>query len=96
VRGLLPSQPAAAAAAADVRADRARWARDSRVLGLVAISWWLIGPVHKLLQALLVTGYTDVLVLRLLAEFGVVGILALWIASLIAVRRSEKVAKATV
>jgi hypothetical protein len=70
--------------------------RHWSVLVLVGISWLLIGPVHKLLQALLVTGYTDVLVLRLLAEFGVVGILALWIASLIAVRRSEKVAKATV
>ena len=70
--------------------------RDWSVLVLVGISWLLIGPVHKLLQALLVTGYTDVLVLRVLAEFGVVGILALWIACLIAVRRSEKVAKATV
>jgi hypothetical protein len=90
--------PRAAAAASDVRAhcvvgtpSRLKRSRPGR-----NFPWLLIGPVHKLLQALLVTGYTDVLVLRVLAEFGVVGILALWIACLIAVRRSEKVAKATV
>jgi len=63
------------------------WRRDWSVLALVGISWFLIGPVHKVLQVLLVTGYTDVLVLRVLAEAGVAGILALWIASLLAVRR---------
>ena len=47
-----------------------------------------IRPVHKLLQVLLVTGYSDVLVLRVLTEAGVIGILALWIACLLAVRRS--------
>jgi glycosyl transferase family 87 len=62
--------------------------RDWSVLVLIGISWLLIGPVHKLLQVLLVTGYTDVLVLRVLSEAGVIGILALWIASLLAVRRS--------
>ena len=62
--------------------------RDWSVLVLVGISWLLIGPVHKLLQLLLVTGYTDVLVLRVLTEAGVIGILALWIACLLAVRRS--------
>jgi len=62
--------------------------RDWSVLVLVGISWSLIGPVHKLLQVLLVTGYTDVLVLRVLAEAGVIGILALWIACLLALRRS--------
>ena len=46
-----------------------------------------IGPVHKLLQVLLVTGYSDVLVLRVLTGAGVIGILALWIAYLLAVRR---------
>jgi len=61
--------------------------RDWTVLALVGVSWFLIGPVHKVLQVLLVTGYTDVLTLRVLAEAGVVGILALWIASLLAVRR---------
>jgi len=61
--------------------------QDWTILGLVIVSWLLIGPVHKLLQFLLVTGYTDVLVLRVLAESGVIGILALWIASLVASRR---------
>jgi hypothetical protein len=61
--------------------------RDWAVMLLVGISWFFIGPVHKLLQVLLVTGYTDVLVLRVLTEAGVAGILALWIASLLAVRR---------
>ena len=64
--------------------------RDWSVLGLVTISWLLIGPVHKLLQVMLVTGYTDVLVLRVLTEAGVVGAIALWIASLLAVRRFAK------
>src|SRR5206468_6411159 len=44
--------------------------RDWLVMALVATSWILIGPVHKLLQALLVTGYADVAVLRILAEAG--------------------------
>ncbi len=67
------------------------WALPRRawlVLGLVAVAWVLIGPVHKLLQALLVTGYADIAVLRVLAEAGVVAIAALWIATLIAIRRS--------
>jgi Glycosyltransferase family 87 len=58
------------------------------VLALVATAWVLIGPVHKLLQVLLVGGYSNILVLRLLAEAGVVGLAALWIATLVAVRRS--------
>ena len=62
--------------------------RDWMVLALVAASWLLIGPVHKLLQFLLVSGYPDLLVLRVLAEAGVAGIAALWVASLVAVRRS--------
>ena len=61
--------------------------RDWQVLGLVAAAWLLIGPGHKLLQALLVSGYSNVAVLRLMAEFGVVALFALWIASLVAVRR---------
>ena len=47
--------------------------RDWQVLGLVAAAWLLIGPGHKLMQALLVSGYSNVVVLRLMAEFGVVG-----------------------
>jgi arabinofuranan 3-O-arabinosyltransferase len=59
--------------------------REWLVLGLIALGWMLIGPGHHLLQVLLVSGYTNLLVLRLMAEFGVVGILAVWMASLIAV-----------
>lgn len=62
--------------------------RDWQVLALVAASWLLIGPGHKLMQALLVSGYSNVVVLRLMAELGVVGLAALWIAALVAVRRS--------
>lgn len=67
------------------------WAAPRRewgVLALVAASWLCIGPVHKLLQDLLVSGYTELVALRLLAEAGVVGIAALWVATLIAIRRS--------
>src|SRR5438552_7266802 len=60
---------------------------DWVVIGLVALSWLLIGPGHKLLQALLVTGYPDLVVLRVLAELGVIGIGSLWIATLVAARR---------
>lgn len=62
--------------------------RDWPVLALVAASWLLIGPGHKLMQALLVSGYSNIVVLRVMAEFGVVGLIALWIACLIALRRS--------
>jgi Glycosyltransferase family 87 len=62
--------------------------RDWLVLGLVALSWFCIGPAHKLMQQLLVTGYSDVAVLRGLAEAGVVGILCTWLAGLVAIRRS--------
>ena len=62
--------------------------RDWQVLALVALSWLAIGPAHKLLQTLLVNGYTNIVVLRLMAEFGVVGVSAAWIACLVAVRRS--------
>jgi len=61
--------------------------RDWLVLGLLALGWMLIGPGHHLFQALLVSGYSNLLVLRLMAEFGVVGIASIWIASLLAVRR---------
>ena len=52
----------------------------------MALSWLMIGPAHKLMQALLVTGYSNLVVLRLMAELGLVGILALWIACLIVLR----------
>lgn len=56
---------------------------------LVALGWALIGPGHNWFQVLLVSGYPNLLVLRLMAEFGVVGITAIWIASLLAVRRES-------
>jgi hypothetical protein len=62
--------------------------RDWLVVGLVAAGWLLIGPGHKFMQTLLVSGYSNLVVLRLMAEFGVVGLTAIWVASLIAVRRS--------
>jgi hypothetical protein len=63
--------------------------RDWTVLTLVAIGWALIGPGHNWFQILLVSGYPNLAVLRLMAEFGVVGITAIWIASLLALRRER-------
>jgi hypothetical protein len=63
--------------------------RDWAVLGLVAAGWLLIGPGHNWFQTLLVSGYSNLLVLRLLAEFGVAGITAVWVAGLLAVRRQR-------
>jgi hypothetical protein len=63
--------------------------RDWLVIGLVAAGWLLIGPAHNWFQTLLVSGYSNLLVLRLMAEFGVVGISAIWIASLMAVSRAR-------
>lgn len=63
--------------------------RDWMVLGLVALGWVLIGPGHSWFQILLVSGYRNLLVLRLMAEFGVVGITSIWIASLLALRRTR-------
>jgi len=66
---------------------------DWTVLGLVALGWALIGPGHHAFQVLLVSGYTNLAVLRLLAELGVIGIAAIWIASLLAVRRESASAR---
>ncbi|HET7467761.1 MAG TPA: glycosyltransferase family 87 protein [Candidatus Dormibacteraeota bacterium] len=68
--------------------------RDWLVLALVSGGWMLIGPAHKWFQTLLVSGYSDLLVLRLMAEFGVVGITAIWVASLLAVRRARSADRA--
>ena len=63
-----------------------RW-RDWAVLALVGVGWALIGPGHNWFQILLVSGYPNLLVLRLMAEFGVIGITSIWVASLLALRR---------
>jgi len=63
--------------------------RDWTVLGLVALGWLLIGPGHNWFQTLLVSGYSNLVVLRLMAEFGVVGITSIWVATLIALRRQR-------
>ena len=59
------------------------------MLGLVALGWLLIGPGHNWFQVLLVSGYPNMVVLRLMAEFGIIGITAIWIASLVALRRER-------
>ena len=63
--------------------------RDWAVLGLVVAGWLLIGPGHNWFQALLVSGYSNLLVLRLMAEFVVAGITSIWFASLVSVRRER-------
>ena len=62
--------------------------RDWIVLGLVATGWLLIGPGHNRFQTLLVSGYSNMVLLRLMAEFGMAGIVCVWVASLVALRRS--------
>jgi hypothetical protein len=63
--------------------------REWLVIALVAVGWLLVGPGHNWFQTLLLSGYSNLLVLRLMAEFGVVGISAIWVASLLAVRRTR-------
>jgi len=65
--------------------------RDWVVLGLVALGWALIGPGHNWFQLLLVSGYPNLALLRLMAEFGVVGITMVWVAALVALSRSSSV-----
>ena len=59
------------------------------LLALVAAGWLFIGPVHKGLQVLLVSGYSNLVVLRVLTELSIIGVLAIWIACVIAVRRDH-------
>jgi arabinofuranan 3-O-arabinosyltransferase len=61
--------------------------RDWTVLALIAAGYLLLGPAHKGMQVLLVSGYSNLVVLRLLAELGVLGVIAVWAASLLALRR---------
>lgn len=63
--------------------------RDWTVLALVGVGFLLIGPGHNRFQALLISGYSNLFVLRILAEMGMVGILSVWIASLLALRRER-------
>ncbi len=65
------------------------WRHDVTVLALVAAAWLLIGPGHKSMQLLLVSGYSNLVVLRLLAELGVLGVASLWLAALLAVHRER-------
>ncbi len=63
--------------------------RDWLVVGLIATGDLLIGPGHHWLGTLLASGYSNLLVLRLMAEFGVVSVVLIWVASLLAVRRER-------
>jgi len=63
--------------------------RDWTVLTLVALGFLLIGPGHNRFQALLISGYSNFFVLRILAEMGMVGVVAVWAASLLALRRER-------
>jgi arabinofuranan 3-O-arabinosyltransferase len=63
--------------------------RDWTVAAIVFAGYLLLGPGHNRMQTLLVTGYSNLLVLRLLAELGTVGVLSIWIATLLAVRRER-------
>ncbi|HVC41276.1 MAG TPA: hypothetical protein VND54_04795, partial [Candidatus Saccharimonadales bacterium] len=63
--------------------------RDWTVLALVAASSLLIGPGEQRLQTLLVGGYSNVVMLRALGEMGLAGVVAVWVACLLAVRRER-------
>jgi Glycosyltransferase family 87 len=63
--------------------------RDWTVLAIVATGFLLIGPGHNRFQALLISGYSNIVVLRILAEVGVAGVVAVWVASLLALRRDR-------
>ena len=62
---------------------------DWTVLAIVAAGFLFIGPGHNRFQALLISGYSDMTVLRILAEMGTAGVLAVWAASLLALRREH-------
>ncbi|HEY6875368.1 MAG TPA: glycosyltransferase family 87 protein [Candidatus Dormibacteraeota bacterium] len=68
--------------------------REWLVVTLVGVGWMLIGPAHHYFQTLLISGYSNLTVLRLMAEFGVIGISAIWAASLLAVARQRSADRA--
>jgi Glycosyltransferase family 87 len=63
--------------------------RNWTALALVAAGDLLISPAHHWLGTLLAAGYSNVLVIRLMAEFGVAGVLLIWIASLLVIQRER-------
>lgn len=63
--------------------------RDWTVLAIVAVGFLLIGPGHNRFQALLISGYSNIAVLRVLAEVGAAGVVSVWAASLLALRRER-------
>jgi hypothetical protein len=67
--------------------------RDWVVLALIAVGWAFIGPGHNWFQLVLVSGRANMVELRLMAEFGVVGITAIWVAALLALRREPLIAR---
>jgi hypothetical protein len=66
--------------------QRRAWAS----IALIAAGWLFIGPVHKGLQVLLVSGYSNLFVLRVITEMSMLGVLAVWIACLISLRRDRR------
>ena len=63
--------------------------REWRLLAVLAAGYALINFGHHALQVLLVSGYSDVLVLRIIAESGVTGVLLIWLSTLGAIRRER-------
>ena len=63
--------------------------RDWTVLGFIAAGYLLLGPGHNRMQVLLLSGSYDLVLVRILAELGVMGVLAIWIGALVAVRRER-------
>ncbi|HVH62653.1 MAG TPA: hypothetical protein VNA65_03530, partial [Candidatus Dormibacteraeota bacterium] len=63
--------------------------REWRVLGSLGAGYLLVNLGHHWLQVLLVSGYSDVPVLRIVAESGVAGLLLIWGSTLAAIRRER-------
>ena len=63
--------------------------KEWRILALLTIGYLLINVGHHSLQVLLVSGYSNVVVLRIVAESGTAGVIAIWLSTLAAVRRER-------